>query len=135
MIVVFQLQSTALKRYLMFSFFRQRMRSFGFAFNGIQTLFKTQLHAWIHLGAALIVVGIAAFFAVQRWEWIILILCIIIVLAAETFNTAIEHLTDLVSPDYHPLAGKVKDLAAAAVLLCALGAAVVGVLILGPYLF
>ena len=116
----------------MYSFFQQRIRSFGFAFQGLSVLFK-QPNAWIHLCAALSVIGLASYFAVQRWEWVVLILCIIIVLAAEAFNTAIEHLTDLVSPDYNPLAGKVKDVAAAAVLLCALGAAVVGLLILKPY--
>jgi diacylglycerol kinase len=57
------------------------------------------------------------------------------VLAAEAFNTAIEFLTDLASPDFHPLAGHAKDVAAAAVLICAIGAVIVGGLILGPYIF
>lgn len=119
----------------MFRFIQQRLRSFGYAFQGIVTLFSTQVHPWIHLCAAVIVVIMAVYFDLPTYEWAVLILCIIIVLAAEAFNTAIEYLTDLVSPDYNPLAGKVKDLAAAAVLLCAIGAAVIGVLILGPYLF
>jgi diacylglycerol kinase len=119
----------------MFRFIQQRFRSFGYAFKGLAILFSTQVHARIHLSAALLVIGMAAYFNLSPGEWSVLILCIIIVLAAEAFNTAIEHLTDLVSPDYHPLAGKVKDLAAAAVLLCALGAAIIGILILSPYLF
>ena len=55
--------------------------------------------------------------------------------AAELVNTAIEALTDLASPAYHPLAGKAKDVAAGAVLLAALGALMVGVLVFGPKLF
>jgi diacylglycerol kinase (ATP) len=55
-------------------------------------------------------------------------------LAAEGFNTAIERLVDLVSPDYHPIAGAVKDIAAGAVLLCAIASAIVGTIIFLPYL-
>lgn len=59
-------------------------------------------------------------------------LCIALVLSLEALNTAVEHLTDLVSPDYHPLAGKAKDVAAAAVLIAAMGAIVAGGLIFLP---
>ncbi len=116
------------------SFLQQRWRSFGYAFKGITTLFQTQVHAWIHLCAMILVVAMGLFFDIKSWEWVVLILCITLVLAAEAFNTAIEFLTDLVSPDFHPLAGKAKDTAAAAVLICAIGAAIVGLIILGPYL-
>lgn len=60
------------------------------------------------------------------------VVCIVLVISLEAVNTAVEHLTDLVSPDYHPLAGRAKDVAAAAVLIGALGAAVVGALIFFP---
>ena len=116
------------------SFLQQRWRSFGYAFKGIATLFRTQPHAWIHLVSALIVVALAYFFDVKPWEWVALVLCITLVLATEALNTSIEFLTDLVSPDFHPLAGKAKDTAAAAVLICAMGAAMVGFLIFAPYL-
>ncbi|MEL7425673.1 MAG: diacylglycerol kinase family protein [Bacteroidota bacterium] len=116
------------------SFFQQRWRSFGYAFKGIATLFRTQVHAWIHLVAMVMVIALGLFFGIKSWEWVVLILCITLVLAAEAFNTAIEFLTDLVSPDFHPLAGKAKDTAAAAVLISAIGAAIVGLIILGPYL-
>jgi len=65
-------------------------------------------------------------------EWIVVVLCVAVVLSLEAMNTAIEHLTDLVSPGFHPLAGKTKDVAAAAVLLAAMGAVVVGLLIFLP---
>jgi diacylglycerol kinase len=67
-------------------------------------------------------------------EWVALVICIVLVLALEAVNTALEYLTDLVSPEYHPLAGKAKDVAAAAVLIAAIGAVWVGILIFMPYL-
>ena len=60
-------------------------------------------------------------------------LCFGIVLAAEGFNTAIERLVDLVSPGFHPIAGDVKDVAAGAVLICAIVSAIVGAIIFIPY--
>lgn len=117
------------------SFLAQRIRSFGYALAGVAALFRTQVHAWIHLSAATIVVALAAWCDVARGEWAALVGCIAIVLAAEAFNSAIEFLTDLASPQYHPLAKKAKDTAAAAVLVCAIGAAVVGGLVFWPYFF
>ncbi len=114
-------------------FFQSRIRSFGFAFKGLATLFRTQPNAWIHLLATVSVLTFAWFFAVSRAEWCILLLCITLVFAAEAFNTAIEFLTDLASPEFHPLAGHAKDVAAAAVLFCAIGAVVVGLVVFVPY--
>lgn len=69
------------------------------------------------------------FFGITRTEWIVIILCIGVVIAAELFNTAIEKLVDLVSPERHPIAGQVKDIAAGAVLVCAVAAAIIGIII------
>lgn len=66
-------------------------------------------------------------------EWLAVILCFALVIGLEAVNTALEYLTDLVSPDYHPLAGKTKDVAAAAVLIAALGAVAVGLLVFVPH--
>ena len=63
-----------------------------------------------------------------------IVICIGLVIAAELFNSAIERLVDLVSPQRHPVAGQVKDIAAGAVLVCALAAMVVGLIIFVPYL-
>jgi diacylglycerol kinase len=92
----------------------------------------TERNAKLHLAAVLAVIMAGWWFSISTLEWAILVLTIVCVLAAEAFNTAIEQLTDLVSPDYHPLAGKVKDLAAGSVLLCAIGAVVVGILLFLP---
>lgn len=115
-------------------FFHQRIRSFGYAFQGVGWLFKTQVHAWIHLVATLVVVGLGWYFSVETLEWCILIGCITLVFTAEAFNTALEFLTDLASPEYHPLAGKAKDVAAAAVLLAAIGSIVIAGFIFCPRL-
>jgi diacylglycerol kinase (ATP) len=67
-------------------------------------------------------------------EWCWMTLAIIGVWLAEALNTAIEFLTDLVSPEFHPLAGKAKDVAAGAVLIAAIGAVVIGMFVFGPHL-
>lgn len=114
---------------------RRRLNSFRFAFRGLSDLFRTQANARIHLALALAAVGGGVWLPVSRLEWIAIALCIALVLAAEAANTALEYLTDLVSPQQHPLAGKAKDAAAAAVLLAAAGAAVAGGLIFLPKLY
>ena len=113
---------------------KKRLRSFKYAFQGVADLVSSQPNMRIHLLAAVLVVAAGWFFSVSTTEWIILIIAISLVLMAEAFNTALEYLTDLVSPDHHPLAGKVKDVAAAAVLLMAIGAATVGLIIFLPKL-
>ena len=111
---------------------KKRLESFKYAFKGIATLFKSEINARIHLIFTILVIPMGFYFQVAHWEWCILILCIVLVLSAEAVNTAIEKLTDLVSPNYHPLAGQAKDVAAAAVLFLAIGAAIIGLLIFIP---
>lgn len=89
---------------------------------------------WIHLAAAILVVIAGFFFGIERGEWIAIIGCIGAVMAAEAFNTAIERLVNLVSPQWHPIAGEVKDIAAGAVLICAIAAAIIGLIIFIPYI-
>jgi diacylglycerol kinase len=115
--------------------FKKRLDSFGFAFKGIATLIQTQENARIHLMAALTVTILGFLLKISTNEWCFIIFAFAMVLAAEAFNTAIEFIVDLVSPNYHPLAGKAKDVAAAAVLLTALGAAIVGMIIFVPKLW
>lgn len=114
---------------------KKRMASFGYALKGIGTLLQTQPNARIHLVATLAAVSAGSYFSLNRYEWIAIVLAIGLVWLAEAMNTALEFLTDLVSPDYHPLAGKAKDVAAAGVLLSALAALVVGLIVLGPPFF
>lgn len=93
---------------------------------------KTQHNFWIHLTIAVLVIIAGFFFCISLTEWVLVVLAIGLVLSAETFNSAIEQLTDLISPDFHPRAGRVKDLAAGAVLLTAMAAALIGLLIFVP---
>ena len=76
--------------------------------------------------------AVGAFLRITAIEWCLLTLAMASVWITETLNTAIEFLTDLVSPEFHPIAGQVKDLAAAAVLISAMGAAIVGVIVFLP---
>ncbi len=113
----------------------KRIKSFKYAFRGILTLVQSEPNARIHLFAAILVVGAGIFFSIAPGQWMAIVLCIGFVMAAEAFNTAIELLTDLISPDFHPLAGKAKDVAAAGVLLSAITAIIVGLFIFLPELY
>lgn len=110
----------------------RRLKSFRYAFNGLFDLIKTQPNVRIHLAAMCLVVAGGLYFHLTPIEWCLISLAIALVLAAEAFNTALEYLTNLVSPDYNPLAGKTKDVAAAGVLLAAAGALAVGLIIFVP---
>ncbi len=111
---------------------KDRLNSFKYAFKGIADLFINTPNARIHLAFAIAVVICGFVFDISVMEWCICILSIGVVLAAEAFNSSIEYLTDLVSPDYHELAGKTKDVAAGGVLLTALSAAIVGTIVFLP---
>ncbi|MFK7808153.1 MAG: diacylglycerol kinase family protein [Saprospiraceae bacterium] len=111
---------------------RQRFNSFKYAIAGIREVTSSQMNMKIHICCAIIAVLFGFLFSISPSEWCFVIMAIAAVMTAEAFNTAIEHLTDLVSPDHHPLAGKTKDAAAGAVLLTAIGATVVGLLIFLP---
>jgi diacylglycerol kinase len=113
---------------------KRRFNSFKFAVNGLRIFFRTQPNALIHLFAAVSVILGGFWFEISSQEWLWIILAIGLVFTAEALNTAVEFLVDIVSPEYNPLAGKVKDLAAGAVLMAAITAFSIGVLIFWPYL-
>lgn len=114
-------------------YLEKRVRSFGYAFKGIATLIKTQPNAQIHAVATVLVIGGGFLLEVNRNDWLALTIAIGMVWVAEAVNTAIEFLTDLASPDHHPLAGKAKDVAAGAVLLAAIAAIVIAAIVFVPY--
>lgn len=96
---------------------------------------RTQQNVWIHTTIATIVFGLAFWLGLPARDWAVLVLTSAMVFAAEFMNTAIETVVDLVSPDFHPLAKIGKDVGAAAVLVAALAAILIGLLILGPPLW
>ena len=98
-------------------------------------LFCTQPNARVHLAITGAAVVIGLWVGLPARDWAIIALTVGLVLAAEAFNTGAEALVDLVSPEQHPLAKTAKDVSAAAVVLAALAAVVVGLLVLGPPLW
>lgn len=113
-------------------YLQARARSFGYAFAGIATLFRSQAHAKIHLVATLLVIGLGFLLDISLGEWALLVLAVTLVWVAEGVNTAVEFVVDLASPDHHPLAAKAKDVAAGAVLLAAMGAVAIAILVFAP---
>jgi diacylglycerol kinase (ATP) len=112
-----------------------RLQSFRHAFSGWGYVLRTQRNAWIHLIATVAVIALGIFLDLKPHEWAVLTLAIGLVWTAEFVNTALEAVVDLASPELHPLARVGKDVGAAAVLISAVLAAVVGFLILGPPLW
>ena len=98
-------------------------------------MLRTQRNAWIHALASLSVFALSLWLSLDRLEWAVIILTVGLVWMAEFVNTALEAVVDLASPDLHPLAKVGKDVAAAAVLVGAMTAVVVGLLLLGPPLW
>ena len=109
-----------------------RLRSFRCAIRGVGFVMTTQPHARVHAVATLLVVAAAAFLHVDRVDWVMLIGAMAMVWTAEALNTAVEFACDAVIREHQPLIGKAKDAAAGAVLLAAVGAAVIGALVFVP---
>ena len=111
-----------------------RLRSFRYAFAGIAYMLRTQHNAWIHLAVsfAVCLAGLRLGLSAADWRWIIV--AITLVWLTEAMNTAIEHLCDVVKPEFHASVQKSKDIAAGAVLISATGAACLGAMTFWPYL-
>ena len=106
--------------------------SFLFALSGLRIMLVSQRHAWIHLVATVVVCITSAIVGINPIEWCWIIIAIVSVWTAEALNTAFEFLCEVASPEFHPLVEKAKNVAAGAVLICAFGAMVIGLIILGP---
>ena len=119
----------------MSQFIKARLRSFGYAFQGWGYVLRNEPNSWIHAFITVLIIPLAFWLHLPARDWAVLLLAIIMVWAAEFFNTAIESIVDLVSPEEHPLAKASKDVGAAAVLIAALTSILIGLLILGPPLW
>lgn len=113
---------------------RRFIRSFGFAFSGLAYTLKTQLNFGIHLAALVLVILAGWYFRLSTGEWLAVTLVSGLVLVTELLNTAIELLVDLICPDFDLRAGRIKDVAAGAVLTAAIIAVVTALLIFIPKL-
>ena len=116
-------------------FLRTRFKAISYALEGWWHVIRTQRNAWIHALASVGVVLLGVWLKLTRSEWAIIILTIALVWTAEFINTALEALTDLISPNQNHLAKVSKDVGAAAVLIAAGASIIVGLLILGPPLW
>jgi diacylglycerol kinase len=111
---------------------KERLKSFGYAFNGLKVMFFEEHNSRIHLFFTGIVVLFMLLFRFTLIEYGMLAFAIGLVFAAELFNSAIENIADHISPERNENIKKVKDLSAAAVLVCAVTAFAIGCLVLGP---
>jgi diacylglycerol kinase len=117
---------------MMIKFFRSRAQAIGFAIEGWAYVIRTQRNAWIHALASVAVVLMGLWLQLSRQDWAIILITIALVWIVEFINTALETLTDLVSPENNHLAKISKDVSAAAVLIAAATSIIIGLLILGP---
>ena len=110
----------------------KRFGSFIYAFNGLRVLVREEHNSWIHLAAAIVAIVLGVVCHISTYEWIAIVFSIGLVIALEIVNSALENLADFVSPERHDSIKKIKDLAAAAVLIGAITALAVGLLIFLP---
>lgn len=110
------------------------LKSFGYAGNGIKEAFQNEPNFRVHVIAGIIALILAIYFKFSVEKFTILILTIFFVIILELLNTAIEKVVDKISPNYSRLAKVAKDVSAAAVLLSAIAAVLVGLLLFGPYI-
>ena len=104
-------------------------KSFFFAMQGFRTAVLTERNIKVMLVAAAVVIALGFTLNLDLLSWAIIIICCGLVITAELINTAIETIVDLVSPEFHPLAGRAKDISAAAVWILSITAAIVGLLV------
>ncbi len=112
--------------------FAQRLKSFNHAFNGLIILLKEEHNAKIHLVVATSAVIAGVVFDLSALEWIVIVFAIGFVFTAEIINTSIENMADFISPAKHEKIKKIKDLAAAGVLVSAIAAVIIGVIVFLP---
>ena len=111
------------------------INSFKYAIEGFISSFKTERNMKIHVLAMIMVIISGFILKLTKIEWCICIILIVIVISAELFNTAIETIVDMISPEKNEKAKLAKDISAAAVLVLAIGAVIVGALIFLPKIF
>lgn len=107
--------------------------SLGFAWRGIRKAFSEQRNLKFHFSAAFAVIAAGFYFEIAPEEWMAVTLSIGFVIAMEMINSSIEGLVNIVSPQRQPQAGKIKDIAAGAVLIAAVASIIIGFLVFHKY--
>lgn len=118
-----------LKEYL-----KDRVRNFGYAFEGVYVFFRTEVHAKIHLVATAVVLVVALLLELSKTEWLFVFLAVFLVLITEMINSCIERTMNLIKTEYDPRIKIIKDMAAGFVLLAAIFAIIVAGVIVVPKL-
>ena len=113
---------------------RRTLYSFRHAGRGLAWALSSQANLRVHFIAAAVVLIAALVLRFSVIEFVALVLCFTVVVTAELFNTTLEVLIDYAWPEHHPMIGRAKDVAAAAVLVAAAGAAIVGVLLFARHI-
>jgi diacylglycerol kinase len=108
------------------------LRSFGYAFEGLALMLRTQPNFLVHVAAAIAALAVGLALHLSPAELAIIVVTIAMVLVVECVNTALETLCDLVSPGFHPLVKRAKDVSAAGVLIAAIAAVGVALLLFVP---
>lgn len=111
---------------------KRLVNSFKYAFTGIKTAYLSEQNLRIHTFMAILVIVFGFLLKISYVEWLVCLILIALVLMAEFFNTSLEYVVDLVSPDFHPLAKMAKDTASAGVLVMAIISSVIGLIIFIP---
>jgi diacylglycerol kinase (ATP) len=112
-----------------------RLKSFKSAFAGIGALLKSEHNARIHLLILILVIVAAIVLRISSLEWIVILFASGLVFVSECFNTAVEYLSDVVSPDYNEKIKRVKDIAAAGVLISAVISIIIGIIVFLPKIY
>lgn len=110
------------------------LKSLGHAINGIWSGIADQRNLKVQMAIAAIVIGAGFYLGITTTEWCIILICIALVVGLEMINSAIENLVDLVTLERNPLAGRIKDIAAGAVLMVSIIAVIIGIIIFRKYL-
>ena len=111
---------------------KRLINSFKYAGEGISKAFQTERNMKIHIFIMLCVIGLGILLNISKIEWMICILLFSLVIGGELFNTAIETVVDMIMPNKDEKAKFAKDVSAGAVLVLAMGAGIIGIMILGP---
>ena len=116
----------------MITFIKNRVQSFYHGICGLKDILTTEHNAWIHFIITIVVFGLSLWLRISLVEFVLVVIVIALVWIAEAFNTVLEIVVDMVSSEYTKVARRAKDIAAGAVLVAAIGAAIVGIFVLGP---
>ncbi|MDH6356118.1 diacylglycerol kinase [Dysgonomonas sp. PH5-45] len=114
--------------------FKQRLKSFTYAFSGLKDLFAEEHNAWIHAFFAIAAIALGFVFGITPMEWCMVLFAIALVFSLELINSSVENLSDFASPQKNDFIRKAKDMAAAAVLVSAIASFIIGIIIFLPYI-